>query len=125
MGKSFGNQQTQIFVTLSVLTQQHQVIRIVINTMDTVFHIPAGHIHLAADNGLDACSLGSLIKVDTTVHYAMVSDGNGILTQFLHPVHHTGNAASAIKKAVFGMYMQMNKTHVTDSFDSSTSFFSR
>jgi hypothetical protein len=102
-----------------------EMVRIVIDTVDSVFHTTAGHIDLTADNGLDACSLGGLIEVDTAVHDAMIRNGNCILADLLQPVHHAANAAGAVKKAVFGMYMQMNKTHCTASFAISTNFFSR
>ena len=77
------------------------MVGVVINTVDTVAHEAAGHIHLAADNGLDARSLGSLVKINTAVHDAVISQGNGILPQFLHTVHHAADAAETIQKAVF------------------------
>ena len=111
--KGFRHQQAQIFITLTVLAQQNQVVRIVIDAVDTVTHQPPGHIDLTADDRLDACCFGSLVKIDAAVHNTVVCDRNGALSQLLDPLHHSVDAAGAVQEAIFGMHMQVSKTHIT------------
>ena len=118
MGKGFGNHQAEIFITLPVFTEQYQMIGVIINAMDTVFHSTAGNIHLTADDGLHSCCLGSFVKVDAAVHNTVVRNGNCRLAQFLHPVHQTVNPAGTVQKAVFRMDMKMYKTHTFASLAS-------
>ena len=103
--KGFGHQKTQILIALAIFAQQHQVIGIVVYAVDPVAHSPAGHIDLAADDRLYAGSLGSLIKVDTAVHNAVVGNGNSALAQFLDPIHYGIDAASTVQEAIFRMHM--------------------
>ena len=125
VGKCLGHQQAQVFVALAVFTQQHKMEGLVVQLGNAVCHGPAGHINLAADDGLDAGSLGSLVKINAAVHDAVVGDGDSGLPQLLHPVHHAADAAGAVKEAIFRMYVQMDKAHCAASFESSTSFLSR
>ena len=110
-GKSFRNQQTQILITLAVFAKQHQMVWIVINAVDAVFHLAAGQVNLAADDGLDARSLGSFIEINAAIHDTVICDRDGRLPQFLDPVHHTADATCTVKEGVFCMDMQMYKTH--------------
>ena len=121
----FRNQKTQVFIALTVLTKQDKMIRAVVDAVYPVLHGSPGNVHLAANDGLDARCLGGFIKVNTAIHDTMVCNGNGRLTQLLNPVHHATDAASTIQKAVFRVDMQMYKTHLIASLESSTSFFSR
>ena len=125
IGKGLRHQQAQILITLAVPAQQHQMIGVIVQAVDPVCHAAACHIHLTADNGLDACSLGGLIKIDTAIHDAMIRNGNGSLAQLLDPVHHAANAAGTVQQAELGMDMKMYKTHTVASFASSSSFLSR
>ena len=110
-GKCLRNQHTEILIALAVFAQQHQMVRIIVNTMDTVFHLAAGQIYLTADDGLDARSLGSFIKINAAIHDTVICDRDGSLPQLLDPVHHAADAACAVKEGVFCMDMQMYKTH--------------
>ena len=103
MDKGFRHQIAQVFVASPVLAQQHQMVGVVVQPMHLVRHPPAGHIHLAADDGLDARGLGSLVKIDAAVHDAVVGDGHSGLAQLLHPVHQAVNPAGPVQKAVFTM----------------------
>ena len=120
-----GNQVAEILIAGSVLTQQHQVVSFVIYAVDSVFHPPPGYIDLTADDGLDSCLFCLFIKVDTAIHHPMVCQGNGVLAQLLHPVHHGADAAGAVQKTVFRVDMQMHKTHGVASVASCISFFRR
>ena len=101
--KRLRDQQAQIFIALPILTQKHQMVGIVVDTVDAVLHTAAGYIYLTADDRLHPGRLGRFVKIDTAVHHAVIGDRNGCLPQFLHPIHHSRNTASAIKKAVLSM----------------------
>ena len=125
IGECLGYQIAQIFITCTILAQQNKMVRIVVNSVDPVRHPAAGNIHFTANNGLNAGSLGSLIKIDTAIHNAMVGNCNGRLPQFLNTVHHRTDSAGAIQQTIFCMDMQMYKTHTNSSWAKDTSFFSR
>ena len=95
--KGFRHQIAEVFVPLSVFAQQHQMVGVVINSMNPVGHAPAGDVDLAADDGLDSGGFGRFIEVNTAVHHAVVGDGNSRLSQLLDPIHDAVNAARAVK----------------------------
>ena len=101
------------------------MIGVVVQPVDPVLHAPAGHIHLAADNGLDARRLGGFIKIDTAVHDPVVRNGHTVLAQFLHPVHQAADAAGPVQQAVFRMDVQIDKAHFGSSVARHTIFFIR
>ena len=103
--KGFGHQQTQVFIARPVLAQQHQMVRIIVDAVDTVGHAAAGDIDLAADDRLYPGCFRRFIEIDTAIHDTVVGDGYGGLAQFLHPVHQAVDAAGTVQEAVFGMYM--------------------
>ena len=111
MDESLRYQITQVFVAGPVLTQQHQMVWIIVDAVHPIRYAPTGNIDLAAYDGLDPGGFCGFIEVNTTVHHAVVGDGNGGLSQLLHPVHDPVDAAGAVQKAVFGMDMQMYKAH--------------
>ena len=105
VGKGFGDHVAEVFVALPVLAKQNQVVGIIIDTMDTVGHVPPGHIYLAANDRLDARRFCGFIKIDTAVHNTMIGDGDGSLANLLHPVHHAIYPAGSVQEAVFCMNM--------------------
>ena len=68
-----------------------------------------GNIDLAADDGLDALGLTGAVKIDRTVHHAMVGDGAGGLPHRLDELWKVADAARTVKQTVFGMDMQMSE----------------
>ena len=118
MGKRFGHHQAQILITLPIFAEKHQMVRVIVNAVNTVFHPTAGNIDLAADDGLHTGGLGSFVEINTAVHDAVIGDGNCPLAQLLHPLHQAVNAADTIQKTVFGMDMKMYKTHAFASLAS-------
>ena len=82
-----------------------------VQLVDFIQPPPLGHVHLAADDGLDAPLFGGLVKVDDAVHTAVVGDGHGLLAQLLHPVQQLLDAAGPVQEAVFGMHVQVYKAH--------------
>ena len=94
--KGLGNKIAQVFITLSVFAQEHQVIALVVDAVGPVRHPAGGYIHFAADDGLDPCRLGGFVEVDAAVHHSVVRNGHGSLAQLLDPVHHGINAAGTV-----------------------------
>ena len=81
------------------------MVRLAVDRMHLVKTRARRNIDLAADDGLDACRLCCLVKVDHAVHDAVVSDGHSRLAQLLDAVHDAADAARAVKQAVLGMNM--------------------
>ena len=101
--KGFRHQIAQVFVASPVLAQQHQMVGVVVQPVDLVRHPSAGHIHLAADDGLDSGGLGGFVKINAAVHDAVVGDGHGCLAQLLDPVHEAVNPAGPVQEAILTM----------------------
>ncbi len=57
-----GGEFQEVFVTLFILRQQHQVVRAFVNLGRAVMPRPPGHINLAAQDGLDPRRLGGLVE---------------------------------------------------------------
>ena len=87
-----------------------------VQPMLLVRHVPGGHIDLAADDGLDARGLASLIKGHRAVHDPMVGDGDGGLPHVPGGLRQPVHPAGAVQQGVFRMHMQMNKSHSCVSF---------
>ena len=64
-----------------------------------------GNIHLAADNRLYPLGFTRFVKFDSAVHYAVVGDSKGGLTEFLCGMSKLTYTAGAVKQTVFGMNM--------------------
>ena len=81
-------------------------------TVDLIYLVKAGaggHIHLTADDGLDASLFCSLIKLHAAVHHAVVGAGNGGLSALFYTIHQLVNAAGTIQQAVLCVDVQMDK----------------
>ena len=107
----------QVAVACLVFAQQHQMAGLRVKLVLLVKSGAAGHIHLAADNGMDALLLTGAVEVHRAVHDAVVSDGAGVLPHGLHQCRQVADTARAIQQAVFRMDVEVNKGHgVTLSF---------
>ena len=67
------------------------------------------HVHLAANNGMHTLCLASLIKAHSTIERAMIGDGNSGMSRRACGGRNLRNTASAVKKAVFTVYMKMDE----------------
>ena len=56
---------------------------------------------------MNALCLASPVKINGTVHDAVVSDGTGGLAQLLEPARQVTDAAGTVQKAILCMYMKM------------------
>ncbi len=78
---SDAHQFNQVLVSLGVFAEQHQVEGILIHAVHLIQMAAGRHIHLTADNGLDALLLAGAVKLHRPVHTAVVGDGHGRLAQ--------------------------------------------
>ena len=95
----------EVAVAFLILAQQHEMAGLVVEFMLLVKARARGDVHLAADDGLDALGLAGAVKVDRTVHHAVVGDGAGGLSHRLDELWKVADAARAVEQAVFGMDM--------------------
>ena len=100
-----GHHVAQVLIAGHILTQQHQMVIVVVDAVDPVSPASGGHIDLAANDRLNTRFLRRLIEVDDAVHCPVIGDGNGSLAQLLHPAHELFDPARAIQQAVFRMNM--------------------
>ena len=110
--KPLGHNFHQVFITFVVLCQQHQVVITVL----TAYRLPVkagarSHIDLASQYGLDAGLPGSFIKINDSIHHAMVRDSHAVHAKLLCPGCQLPDFTGAVQKAVFRMDMQMGKCH--------------
>ena len=80
-----------------------------IQPVDLIEAGAGGNVDLAADDGADAGFFTFLVEIDGSVHHAVVGDGNGGLPQRFGTGNQPLDAAGAVKEAVFGMDMQVDK----------------
>ena len=109
LGEPPADQGGEIPVAHLIFAQQNQMIGPVVDLVDSVKPGPGGHVDLAANDGLDARSLGRPVKVHRPVHHPVVGDRHGGLPQFLGPGHQALNPAGTVQQAVFRMNMKMDK----------------
>ena len=58
---------------------------------------PWRHIDLAADDGFDPLGLAGPVKINDSIHTAVVSDGHRILPQLLDPLHQLFDPAGSVQ----------------------------
>ena len=68
-----------------------------------VFHGARSHIGLHADDGLDALLLAGTIKINDSIHYAMVGDSERGLPHCFCARNQIRNACRAVEQAILGM----------------------
>ena len=83
------------------------------------FPVKAGarsNVNLAAQNRINSCGTGSTVKIDDSVHNAMISNGGTV-----HPkLFHTGNVffyfVGTVQQTVFCMDVKVRKCHLLSPF---------
>ena len=99
----------EIFVALVVFRQQREVVLPVVQLRLAVEARAGRHVHLAAQDGLDAPFARFFIELDCAVKYAVIGEADSRKTQFLGAVHQLRHAAHAVEQAVVRMQMQVGK----------------
>ena len=87
------------------------MVGIIVDAMHPIRHGSAGQIYLAANNRLDACSLGRFIEINAAIHHTVIRNRDGCLSQLFDPIHHAADPAGTVKEGVFRMDMQMHEAH--------------
>ena len=93
-------------------------------TVNAVHLVKAGarrDVDLTADNRMDARRLCRLVEVDHPVHDAVIRDGNRRLANLLDTLHQPLDPTGAVEQTVFGMQMQMDKSHSAPPYSSAAS----
>ena len=111
--KGLAHQVRQIPVSRFVFAQQHQVPGLRVQLIGLIQPGAPGHIHLTADDRMDALGFAGSIEVDGAVHNAVVRDGHRRLAQLLHQLRQVPDAAGAVQQAVLRVDVQMGKGHIT------------
>ena len=98
----------QVAVAGGVLGQHHQVVTpflLGLGIVDRAVH----HIHLVADDRLDAGALTELEQLDGAVHHTVVGEGQGRHAQLHGPLHHLGQLGGPIEEAVVAVVVERNE----------------
>ena len=104
--KCLGYNFHQVAVSLIILSQQDQMIITVIPTSH--FSVKTGarsHINLTSEDRIDPGFSCSSVKIDHTIHNAMIGDRRTVHTQFFYSGYIFFDLIGAIQKAVFCMDM--------------------
>ena len=102
-------QLDEILVALVVFRQKREVVLPVVQLRLAVEARAGRHVHLAAQDRLDAPLARFFIELDGAVKYAVIGEADSRKTQFLGAVHQLRHAAHAVEQAVVRMQMQVGK----------------
>ena len=104
--KCLGYNLHQVAVALIILGQQNQVVITVIATSHFTFKAGTrSHINLASQDGIDPGFSGSPVKIDHTIHNAMIGDRRAVHSQLFYSGYILFDLIGAIQKTVFCMDM--------------------
>ena len=56
--------------------------------------------------------LAGAVEIDRAVHYAVVGDRDGVLSQLLYTLCQLFDAAGAVEQGILAMHMKMNERHI-------------
>ena len=102
----------QVRVSGIVLRQQNEVIIAVLPVALLAVKARSGRdIDLTADNGLDARRFCGLIKINHSVHDAVIGNGRCRHAEFFDPADILGDFVGAVQKRVLRVDVQMRKGH--------------
>ena len=101
------HQLNQVPVAFFVLAQQQQVIVVV--TLATRLLPLRRHVHLAADDGMDAVIVGLVVKLHRAKQIAVVGHGQRRHLLLGHQLYHLADFARPVQQGIVGVAMQMNE----------------
>ena len=114
----FAHPGDQVLIAGIVFAQEHKMAALVVERIYFIMARACGNIDLAANHRLDAPLLRGTIKIDHSIHRAVVCNGHCRLPKCLSTVEQRPDSACAVKQAVFCMQMQMCKAgQESTSFD--------
>ena len=112
LGKAGGDEIAEVAVARLILAQEDQVRIVVVNAVLLIAHVARRDIDLAADDRLYARGLAGTVEIDSTVHYAVIGDRDGVLPQLLYTLRQLFDAAGAVEQGILAMHMKMNERHI-------------
>ena len=98
----------QIAVAHPILGQHHQVVAALFFRL-RILDRAVDHIHLIADDRLDAGLTAELEQLDGAVHHAVIGEGQGGHAQLHCPLHHLRQLAGPIEEAVVAVVVERNE----------------
>ena len=107
----------QIRITGIILCQQHQMMIAILSAGQ--FFVKTGirrHIHLAAQDWLDAGFPCGTVKIDYTVHDTMVGNCRTVHSQLFDPGYVLLDLVGTVQQRIFCMNMKMCKCHFVVPF---------
>ena len=108
--KTKRNDLHQIGVALIVFRQQNQMVIPILITSDLPVKAGIGcYIDLAAEDRIDPGRFCLPVKIDHTIHDAMIGDRRTVHTELLDPGHILFNFIRTVQQTVLCMDMQMCK----------------
>ena len=111
--KALADNLHQICISCIVFRQQNQMVISVLAPGQ--FLVKTGiwrHIYLTAQNRINPLRSGGAVKINYTVHNAMVCNGSAVHTQFPDPGNIFLNFVGTVQKGIFRVDMKMYKGHV-------------
>ena len=118
LGKSAADHITQVFVSGFILAQKYKMISLLVLFIVPVKSGSGRNIHFTAYNWLYSRLFCLFIKINRSIHYAMVGNRHGTLSQPLNSGNQVLNPAGSIQETVFTVNMQMCKCHLYPTFTS-------
>ena len=112
LGEARGDEVAEVAVACLILAQEDQVRIVIVNAVLLIAHVARRDIDLAADDRLYARGLAGTVEIDSTVHYAVIGDRDGVLPQLLYTLRQLFDAAGAVEQGILAMHMKMNERHI-------------
>ena len=108
-GPRGGNDFDQILVSLLILTEQDQMVPLVIEPVHLIEPCSLRHIDLAADDRMDPLFAACLIEIHRAVHGAVIGHRKGGHSKLFRALYQRLDTAGAVKQRILGMDVQMCK----------------
>ncbi len=112
----FADHFNKVFITGFIFTKQYKMISFVIKAVNLIKSCSRSNITLTTDNRLNSGFLCRLVKINHTVHYAVVGDCCGRLPFCFNGVNKFAYAARTVKETIFGVKMKMSESQTLPAF---------
>ena len=99
----------QVLIADFVLSQQQQVIAVLVFLRVAVGHAAGGYIGFESQDRFDAGVFAGVIELDHTKHGAVVGDRQRVHAHFFGAVDKLLDLAKAVEQRIFGMNMQVSE----------------
>ena len=107
LGKAERNQFYQVLIAGIILTKKNKMVILAIEFKGFIEAGTRRDIDLTSDNRLDALLFTFPIKIDHTVHHAVIGYRKGVLTKLLGTFDKERDTTGAVQQTELGMQMQV------------------